>query len=369
MPEVGFKSQFIYSHNRQRLWQQTKIFSDVPTQISCFPRAKKGFRKHLTVVCLRRSCDWWHSTARYSRVCELVWLHPPVRRAGRPEWQPAKFRGDSGGGQYCWELVGWAILLRFLVKSGRSQLSVLCTVPCQESQGTCAVLPLSTGSHTRPHASSPASASWVLEPPSWATTPSFIFRVFIDFNLPAANIWFKSKISHLYNVFVYEQGFNIAEQRSDSVRKSRRVRQVLGMWTHWCHQSCQLLWLWIITFKCIQIWNNCYNLEQMCPGDGYFRKNLLLKSSAKRWEQDLLGKSAFSWSLRFTWVRRQHCTNFSSLEVSTTSQSFLNSFTGNQNKAAFSASLNIHQAGCVCTLNCVMGWHYCPSHAHVTACK
>lgn len=48
---------------------------------------------------------------------------------------------------------------RFLVKSGRSQLSVLCTVPCQEFQGTCAVLPLSTGSHTRPHASSPASAS------------------------------------------------------------------------------------------------------------------------------------------------------------------------------------------------------------------
>lgn len=40
---------------------------------------------------------------------------------------------------------------RFLVKSGRSQLSVLCTVPCQEFQGTCAVLFLSTGSHTRPH--------------------------------------------------------------------------------------------------------------------------------------------------------------------------------------------------------------------------
>lgn len=94
----------------------------------------------------------------------------------------------------------------------------------------------------------------------------------------------------------------------------------------------------------------------MCPGDGYFGKNLLLKSSAKRWEQDLLGKSAFSWSLRCSWVRRQHCTNFSSLEVSTTSQSFLNLFTGNQNKAAFSASLNIHQAGCVCTLNCLAWW-------------
>lgn len=47
---------------------------------------------------------------------------------------------------------------RFLVKSGPSQLSVLCTVPCQEFQGTRAVL-LSTGSHTRPHASSAASAS------------------------------------------------------------------------------------------------------------------------------------------------------------------------------------------------------------------
>lgn len=87
---------------------------------------------------------------------------------------------------------------------------------------------------------------------------------------------------HLFSVFLYEQSFNLSEQRNDSTESESKagpgpvdspVPPKAASYFDF-----ELFFLNVYRYETVAT-----NLEQMCSGNGYFRKNnLLLKSPARQ---------------------------------------------------------------------------------------
>lgn len=87
----------------------------------------------------------------------------------------------------------------------------------------------------------------------------------------------------MYSVFLYEQGFNLSDQCNDSTEEESESKAGPGPVDSplppkaASYSDFELFFLNIYRYETVAT-----NLEQMCSGNGYFRKNnLLLKSPAR----------------------------------------------------------------------------------------